>query len=352
MSGGDPPQADGKTMFKRAVSFLSASLLYVVFAVYLFWPHLKKNGYEGYIFTFSAAAASVGCLLLSRRWVANFLGSFFAGALYGFGPFMLGLAKFHPSASLLAAAVPWLFLPTAFAPAGKKRFFKVAIPVLSGLPYLAIIIFFQLASHYRLFAVPIEASIQPADLTGFIWPLAAAESGGGGNPIGLYHIANAILFIGLVMMIKARRYKVMAILAAGAILAFCPPVWQVSPVMWFSIPSVVIAILAGAGFDGLVLTGYSDRRWVLAAIFLSGLFSMTAFLFAAGYFQAAVISAEFKTLFAFSARFHLLAALVLLVIYFLLRSQIRLTLVRRLLISAALAIDIFFAARYIVDSVM
>jgi hypothetical protein len=144
----------------------------------------------------------------------------------------------------------------------------------------------------------------------------------------------------------------MAILAAGAILAFCPPVWQVSPVMWFSIPSVVIAILAGAGFDGLVLTGYSDRRWVLAAIFLSGLFSMTAFLFAAGYFQAAVISAEFKTLFAFSARFHLLAALVLLVIYFLLRSQIRLTLVRRLLISAALAIDIFFAARYIVDSVM
>jgi hypothetical protein len=154
------------------------------------------------------------------------------------------------------------------------------------------------------------------------------------------------------MMIKARRIGIMAIFAVAAVASFCPAVLNVSPVIWFSIPSIVIAILAGVGMNGLVLAGYSDRRWVMAAIFLSGLFSLTAFTFASGYFQSIGVPAGFKTLFAFSARFHLLAVLVLLVIYFLLRSQIRLLIVRRLLISAALAIDIFFAARYIVDSVM
>jgi hypothetical protein len=337
-------------MFRNAGRILLASLVYIIFAAYLFWPHLKKSGREDYIFIFSASAASVGSLLLSRRWIGGFIGSFFAGALYGFGPFMLGLSRFHPSASLLVAVIPWSLLPAAYVPAGKRRPAKIAIPFLSLLPFAAIIIFFLLASYYRLFAVPIEAAMRPADLTSFIWPLAAAEQGA--NPVGLYHCANSILFVGLFMMLKARRFGITAILASAVVASFCPPFLNVSPVMWFSIPACFIAILAGAGFDGLVLTGFPDRKWVIAAAFLSALFSLTAFVFASGYFQIAAAPADLKTLFAFSARLHLLTVLVLLVIYFMLKSQIRLLPVRRLLISAVLLLDIFFAARYIVDSVM
>jgi hypothetical protein len=339
--------AYGKIVFGIAGSFLLVVFVYILFAVYLFYPCLKKSGPDGLLFIFSAAIASVGAFLLSRRWTSDFLGSFFSVALYGFGPFMVALVRFHPFASLLASAVPWLFLPAVFGPPGRRHLFRI---LMGMLPFLSIIVFFQLASHYRLFPVPLRAGVRPADLTGFIWPLAAAEQEL--NPVGLYHIANALFFIGFVMMIKARRYKVMAALAAGAILAFCPPVLEVSPIMWFSITSVGIAILAGAGLSGLVLAGFSDKRWVLAAAFLSALFSIAAFIFASGYFQGTGVSADFSTLFAFSGRFHLLAVLVLLVIFFMLHSQIRLTLVRRLLISTALLIDIFFAAPYIANCMM
>jgi hypothetical protein len=62
------------------------------------------------------------------------------------------------------------------------------------------------------------------------------------------------------------------------------------------------------------------------------------------------LPADIKTLFVFSAKFHLLTVLALVVIFFMLQSRIRLTGVRRLLIAAALILDIFLAARYIVGS--
>jgi hypothetical protein len=342
----------GKVVFGGAAGVPAAMIVYSLFAFYLFYFYLGKSGTGCLLLVFNVSAASVGTFLLSRRWTADFSGSFFAGAMYGFGPFMLSLVRFHPSASLLASSMPWLFLPAAFGPASTKRHWHLFRILTSAIPFLAIIIFFQLASHYHFFPVPLGAGVKPVDLTSFIWPLAAAESGGL-NPVGLYHFANALLFTGLIMMIKARRYKVMAILAAGIILAFCPPVWQVSPIMWFAIPSVVIAILAGGGLDGLVLAGFSDRKWVLAAAFLSGLFSIAAFWVAMGFAPANPnLPADIKTLFVFSARFHLLTALALAVIFFMLQSRIRLTVVRRLLIAAALILDIFLAARYIVGSAM
>ncbi len=342
----------GKVVFGGAAGVLPAMIIYILFAFYLFYFYLGKSGTGCLLFVFSVSAASVGTFLLSRRWTADFSGSFFAGCLYGFGPFMLSLVRFHPSASLLVSSVPWLFLPAAFGPASTNRHWHLFRVLASAIPFIAVIIFFQAATHYHFFPVPIGAGVKPVDLTSFIWPLAAADSAFGElNPIGLYHFANALLFTGLIMMIKARRYKVMAILAAGIILAFCPPVWQVSPIMWFAIPSVVIAILAGAGLDGLVLAGFSDRKWVLAAAFLSGLFSIAAFSIAMGFIPVNQnLPADIKTLFVFSAKFHLLTVLALVVIFFMLQSRIRLTGVRRLLIAAALILDIFLAARYIVGS--
>jgi hypothetical protein len=329
----------GKKTLKKAGAFLAAGFLYTAFATFLFWPDSKI----GYIFIFSTTSAAIGVFLLSRRWIADYIGSFFAGAFYGFGPLFLSLGSFHWSVSVLAAIIPWLFLPAVFAPAAKNQKLHILRIASVFLPFFAIIIFFQLTLHFRLFAAPIRAELIPADLTAFLWPLAAAEQGF--NPVGLYHIANALAFIGFFMMIKARRYKVLAVLLAGIILAFCPPIFEVSPIIWFAIATLGLAILAGEGFGGLVLAGLSDRRWVLSAGFLSILFSFTAFFFSIHH--DAIVPEEYSPLFAYSGRFHLLSALVCLVIFFMIKSGIRILTVRRLLISAALAVDICFAARFL-----
>ena len=97
-------------------SFAVAVVIYLGFAVYLYQPHFKNFNKLQYLLVLNACLASLGCFVLSRRWVSSFAGSFFAGALYGFGPFALGLANFHPTAGLLAAIVPWLFCPAVFGP--------------------------------------------------------------------------------------------------------------------------------------------------------------------------------------------------------------------------------------------
>ena len=98
----------------------------------------------------------------------------------------------------------------------------------------------------------------------------------------------------------------------------------------------------------LVLAGFADRIWILSAGFLSAFFSVASFIFAAG-FQSRNIAEEFRPLFAYSGRFHMLAALVCLVIFFMAREQVRLSIVRRVIICAALAVDIVFAARFLVS---
>ena len=122
--------------------FVAAAVVYVAFAVYLYGHYFK--GFSTLrlrdLFVANICLASLGCYVLSRRWVAGFAESFFAGALYGFGPFTLGLAKFHPAAGFLAAAVPWLFCPAAFGPRAGWRWLRVPFSVL---PFLAIVLFWK-----------------------------------------------------------------------------------------------------------------------------------------------------------------------------------------------------------------
>lgn len=74
-----------------------ALAVYVAFAAYLYQPYRQNFQRWEYLFLVNSPLAAVGCYVLSRRWVSSFAGSFFAGVIYGFGPFMLGLARFHPT---------------------------------------------------------------------------------------------------------------------------------------------------------------------------------------------------------------------------------------------------------------
>ena len=91
--------------------FVMAATIYAGFAVYLYQPYFKRFGALQYLVVVNSCLAACGCYVLSRRWVESFAGSLFAGAIYGFGPFTLGMAKFHPAAGLLVAIIPLLFWP-------------------------------------------------------------------------------------------------------------------------------------------------------------------------------------------------------------------------------------------------
>ena len=154
------------------VRFFIAAVVYAGFAWHLYRPYLSKFDDWENLLVVNVCLASLGCYVLSRRWVAGFVESFFAGAVYGFGPFILGLAKFHPTAGLLAAAIPWLFLPAAFGFKDKWRWLRIPFVVL---PFLAIVVFFQGFAYYRLFPVSTQAKLHTADLTGLFAPLITAK---------------------------------------------------------------------------------------------------------------------------------------------------------------------------------
>jgi hypothetical protein len=85
-----------------------AAILYVAFAVYLYQPHFDTFQQWRWLVPLCALFGASGAYALSRRWVAGFAGSCLAGAVYGFGPFMLGLVKLCVGLLFGGAAVLWM----------------------------------------------------------------------------------------------------------------------------------------------------------------------------------------------------------------------------------------------------
>lgn len=327
---------------------LAATIIYVAFAVYLYQPQFKKFDVVHYLVIVNISLACLGCFILSRRWVATFAGSFFAGAIYGFGAFSLGLAKFHPAAGLLAAGIPWLFCPASFI--AKTRWRWLSWP-LSALPFLAIILFFRLSDYYRLFAVPIRVKLHLADLAGLVAPLVMAQRSNA--LVGFYHVPIAALVMGFAMLVAARRLGIIAIFCLGVILAFCEPVYRVSPIMWLTVPVLCCSVLVGVGMQGLALAGYSDRKWILLAVAVSGILAVVTLLLAAKYFQVfAGLGNGAAKLLTESAKMYILGTIATAIIFFLARAKLRVSMLRWILLSLAMAIDIFCSARFIVDKTL
>jgi len=339
--------------------YVAAAGLYAVFAAYLYRPHFGGFDRWQWLLPLNACLAAFGSYTLSRRWVMGFTGSLLAGLVYGFGPYLLGLGKFHPTAGLLAATIPWLFVPAAYM--GKKHGRWIGA-VLLLLPFLVIVLFFYLSSaspKHRLFAAPLQAEMHLSDLAGFIAPLVVVRRSTA--LIGLYHVPVAALVLGLVMMWKARRIGFLVVLAAGFLLAFCksllgPPavLWLgVSPILWLSIPMTCCAVLSAIGLQGLIEAGHADRKWILAAaIVLAGL-AIVTLLLAAKYFQFILGLADgYARLFVEAAKLYLVGAVALAILYFMARQQLRLHWLRWALLAAALGIDIFLGARHIVDHIL
>lgn len=325
-----------------------AAGIYALFAVYLFGPHFRRFQTLQYLLPINICLAALGCYILSRRWVSAFWGSFFAGAVYGFGPFMLSLLKFHPTATFLAAAIPWLFLPAAVIPARKWRW--LSIP-LSTVPFLAIVLLFQIGAHWRLFPSPTQHRMQLNDLAGLLAPLVM--TGRSIILVGFYHIPIGALIIGFLMLLKAKRFGIIIIFAIGTILAMCNSFWQVSPIIWLSIPILIFSVLVGVGLQGLVVAGYHDRKWVLAVAILMSVLAVAALLVATRYFEVfAGLGKESAKLFIETAKLYILGGLTVAVIFFLIRAKLRVNYLRWIILCSAMAVDIFLGARFIIDKTL
>ena len=335
---------------RSSIKFLAAAVIYAVFAVYLYQPYFK--GFNALrlrdLFVVNVCLGSLGCYVLSRRWMAGFGESLFAGAIYGFGPFILGLAKFHPTAGFLAAVIPWLFCPAAFGPKEKWRWLRIP---LAALPFLAIVLFFQVSTHYRLFPVSTQARLHLANLVGLFAPLITAKQNT--TLIGFYHIPIVALVMGFSMLLAARRFSIIMIFTIGIILAFCDSFFGISPIIWFTIPILCCSVLVGAGMQGLASAGLADRGWVLAAAAIMCTLAIVTLLLAAKYFQTFLgLGAGYAKLFTEAGKMYVLGAIVAAIIFFMIRAKLRMRQLRQVALYAAMAVDIFLGARFIVDKIL
>ena len=357
-------------MTKKYTRFALGAAVYAAFAVYLYRPYF--NGFGSLrlqdLFVANICLASLGTYVLSRRWVAGFAESFFAGAIYGFGPFAIGLAKFHPTAGFLFAAIPWLFCPAVFGPAGKFK--PLRIP-LSLLPFLAIVLFFQLSARFGLYPIPINLKLHGADLAGLLAPLVAAKR----NMIlvGFYHIPLASLIMGIAMLLvpleglsrggilqrgrflkglAVRRLGIVAIFAVATILAFRDSFFDISPVIWLAVSVLCCSILIGAGMQGLICAGFADRKWILFTAIFMGVLAIVTLLFATKYFQTfAGLGSGYARVLTEEAKMYILGAITVAIFFFMTRAKFRTHLLKAALLCVIMGLDIFLGARFVVDRI-
>jgi hypothetical protein len=330
--------------------FVMAAVVYMAFAVYLYRHYFKGFSTPRLqdLFVANTALASLGCYVLSRRWVAGFAGSLFAGVLYGFGPFILGLAKFHPTAGLLAAVVPWLFWPTVFGPKERWRFLRILFCIL---PFIAIVLFFQLGARLRLYPIPIQLKLHLADVAGFFAPLVAAERQM--TLVGFYHVPLAALTMGVSILVAARRFKIMLIFALPTILAFYDSVFAVSPIVWLAISMLCGSIVVGAGMQALTCAGPADRKWILSASVMMGILAIAMLLSATKCFQVfAGLGSGYAVLLVHTAKMYILGAIAMGILYFLVRAKLRIHPARLFVLCVPVVLDIFFSARFIIDRIL
>lgn len=332
-------------------TFAAASLMYIGFAVYLYQPYFENFQRDQFLLITNLFLASMGAYLLSRRWVSGFIESLLAGALYGFGPFTLSLAKYHPTAGLLAASIPWLFLPAAFSPKNRRRWLNI---ILATLPFLIIVIFFQVTTGIRLFAVSTQARLNIHELYSMLTPLVAAKRGT--ILIGFYHIPIAPLIMGFAMLIAARRFSIMTIFIIALILTFCYPlgsILEVSPIIWLTIGNLCCSIIIAVGLQGFASAGYADRKWILAIAIFMSMLTIVTLLLATKYFQTFLgLGSGYARLFVEAAKMYILGTVAVAIIFFLSCSKSRMHRLREIILFVAIALDVFLGATFIVDVIL
>lgn len=319
----------------------TAAALYIALGIYLYLPYLDNFKRVEYLILMNSAIGALGCFVLSRRWLDAFAAQLVAGAVYGFSPFALGFAAYHPLAGLPLAAVPWLFYPAIFYHAEIKNTLreKGIASALVVMPFVFIVLFFLLcakAGRVHLFPMPVHLKLNAAGLGAFISPLALKPQE---FIFGFYHVPLAVGFFGLLIWFKSGRFKILLILAPAMLLSMIDPVFEVPPVVWALAVMLFGAVVIGLGMEGLALAGKKDGKWILLCILIAC--AVTVFTL--------IRSSELGFIYLQTTRIHAMSIVLIGTIYLLTGLNYRTGLLRWSLLCAGIGADVLLGARYLID---
>jgi hypothetical protein len=312
-------------------------------AFYLYGPYRSRFASTLYLTPATHIFAAIGAFLFSRRWIGSQVASFFAAMLYAFGPFALSLDPWHPSIPALFAVVPWCFCPAAFwqkwllSPEKLPRHLRLAITMtLSLLPLVPLALVFRGLPLLRIFPMPVGARLAASDLLTLVEP---ARIEGARFSVGFYHAAIPALVLGTAIFIRLRRTLPGLTLVAAIVLAFAPPVLEISPVIWMVVAMLGLSIIVGIGLEGLTLITAADRKWFIAAVAAT----------AAAFVGSLAMGLMHKPQDLFSARMFAMAMLPPVFIGYMLWRNLRIRQLRWLLLAVTLGIDIVLSSRQLID---
>ena len=325
-----------------SVNDIAAAALYGCLAVFLYLP----VGVDNFKIAcgINAVAAAWGGYFISKRWITNWTPSLFAGAVYGFGPFALSFGLFHPFAGLSFAMVPWLLLPAVYWHKGRTPdAFRFSVrAILTLLPFAAIALLFWITAQQwagPIFPASITEFLRAKDFADLIFPLYGS---GGIVTFGLYHASLIFALMGIFVYIKLQRIALLVPIAAGLVLAFWEPVFQVTPVVWAAFPILFLSLLCGLGFQAFLFEGKADTKWLLVC---AATVSVLAAFFAGLTIRIIVI----REVFELTMLMYALTAAALWVLLAMVRLNLRWHWFKWAILTAAITIDLLFSARYLVD---
>jgi hypothetical protein len=325
------------------MAFIAVVIAASSLAVYLYWPYKSRFASTYYLTPVTHIFAAVGAFLFSRRWIGSQMASFFAAMLYAFGPFALSLDIWHPAIPAVFAIVPWLFCPAAFWPGWflsamkLPRNVRLAISmVLSMLPLVPIVLVFKVLPQLHVFPMPVREGLVPADLLTLIDPTRIV---GARCSVGFYHAAIPALALGLAIFIRLKRILPGLMLLAAMIMAFMPPVLDISPAIWGTIAILGLTLIAGLGMDGMTLITMADMKWLFASLAATVLVLLASL--AIGLMQTPPD--------LLSARLFMIALLPPALIAVMVWRNLRIRQLRWLFIAVAMAIDLVLSSRELLD---
>jgi hypothetical protein len=158
---------------------------------------------------------------------------------------------------------------------------------------------------------------------------------------GFYHIPLVLAAMGCFVYVVSRRFWVLPAVLAGLLLSISAPVFEVSPILWASVPALFVCVLCGLGIQTLAWAGPADKKWVLlcaaAGFLLAGLNGVF-------YLSGQKADVYLLTMFRF-----LLGGGLALLIFLMTALGLRLSIIRWICIWAAIVFDILYSAPVLVD---
>ncbi len=330
----------------QLLSFIVAVAAYLAFAFYLYHIYFRGLGQIRLqdFFLFNTSFAASGTFLLCKRWVRPWPGCLIGGAIYGFGPYMFSLTSHHPVMAFVASMIPWLLLPAALA-SKKHRGLAWLVAIL---PFAALIGFFQLTAHLRVFNPSLQTGLIADDFWAIVAPLPKFAHSL--QAVGFYHIALAAMLMGLFMLLASKRYGIILLLVSGAVFSSARPLLNVSPIIWYSITAVCCSVLAAAGIEGMAYTGGSDKKYVLIIMAIMLVLAGLSMAFAARFGDIiAGLGGRYEQLFITGTIAYLLAAVTCGLVFLLAKANWRLKWLRWAMLIGVIGLDIFYGAVFIVD---